>query len=130
MKLSKALNAIHAPKGLTSVIEAVMHRDFDPVREQSAVDLSLIEAQQKLEDAEKAQRDCTSDWAYWGYQGDVSYWKAVVDILTAANLMEGEDLPDVPAPKLGGVVMDDCSKVQKYGRNILTAAKTYKGLTT
>lgn len=123
MNVQEALSQIHAPKGMTSVIAGVMSGDFDPIRDQSAVGSSLSEARKKLEAVVEAQRNCGSDWAWWGYQGDISYWKAVVSILEAADLVGADKLPDVPAPKRDGVVMDVCAHVERFGTEILRQAK-------
>lgn len=122
MTLREVLAKIHAPKGVTSLVAGVMSGDFGPIRKQSAVGVSLDEARAKLARVEQAQRDCQSDWAYWGYMGDIAYWRAVVDILTAADLVGPDNLADVPAPT-GVVVMDLCAATERYGRAILAAAR-------
>lgn len=124
MNVNDALNSIHAPKGLTSVIDGLMGGDIDSIQNQNGIGKSLEEAQRMLKRAQDAQQACKSDAAYWGYMGDISYWQAVVDILTAADLVGAESLPDIDKPNLSGcVVMDACSKVQKFGDDILAAAK-------
>lgn len=124
MTVAEALSRIHAPKGMTSLIAGVMSNDFDPIRDQNAAGKSLSAAQAQLEAAEKAQAECQSDWAYWGYMGDISYWRAVVSILKAAEITGPDKLPNVPAPDLSAcVVMDACSKVERFGSDILAAAK-------
>jgi len=126
MTVQDAIGNIHAPKGMTSLIAGVMSGDFDPIQNQDAVGASLAIAQEKLGAVKKAQLNCKSDWAYWGYQGDISYWTAVVDILKAAEITGPQSLPYIEKPELNGVVMDVCSKVEAYGKNVLEAAKGFK----
>jgi hypothetical protein len=124
MNVQQAISGIHAPKGVTSVIAGVMSGDFDPIRDQSAVGTSLEGARAKLSAVKHAQDTCKSDWAYWGYQGGRSYWQAVVYILEAAELVGANNLPDIPIPDVSGkVVMDACSYIEQFGRNILETAK-------
>jgi len=130
MELQEALSRIHAPKGMTSVISGMLSGDLDPIRDQDAVGTSLAQAREKLESTQEAQRNCGSDWAYWGYQGDISYWKAVVSILEAADLVGANNLPDVPPPDRGGVVMDACSRVERFGSEVLRLAKAEFNTTT
>lgn len=123
MNVEEALSRIHAPKGQTSIIAGLMSGDTDSIRTQSAVGASLEAARSKLEDVETAQQNCGSDWAYWGFEGDRAYWSAVVSILEAAELVGSDNLPDVDAPRTDGVVMDVCSRVQNFGREVLRLAK-------
>lgn len=123
MKLQDALSRIHAPKGQTSVITGLLTGDFAPIRDQSAIGVHLSEARQKLEQAREAQRNCTSDWAWWGYNGDIAYWTCVVDLLSAAEIVGADNLPDIPLPELSGVVMDVQAKIEDWGAKVLHAAQ-------
>lgn len=124
MNVEEALSKIHSPKGMTSVIEGVLTGDFDSIRSQDATNASLTEARAKLESIQKTQAECKSDAAYWGYEGDAAYWRAVVSILEAAVITGPENLPDIEAPNTEGrVVMDACSLIEKYGKAILSAAQ-------
>ena len=129
MNVDEALSRIHAPKGQTSIIAGLMSGDTDSIQSQNAVGASLETARRKLEDVKTAQRNCGSDWAYWGYEGDIAYWSAVVLILEAAELVGADSLPDVDAPRTDGVVMDVCSRVQGFGREVLRLAKESSGKT-
>lgn len=123
MKLQDALSKIHAPKGATSIIAGVMSGDFAPIRDQSAVGASLETARAKLKSAEDAQNNATSDWAYWGYAGDVAYWRCVTSLLEAAAISGADNLPDVPMPKLVGVVMDVQHNLETWGADVLAKAR-------
>ena len=124
MNVNDALSKIHAPKGFTTVMSAALTGNFDPIRGQDAVGTSIDAAKAKLESVMKAQVECGSDWAFWGYEGDRAYWSAVVDILEAAKLVGAANLPDIAAPKLDGlIVMDACYKVEEFGRAVLKEAK-------
>ena len=123
MNVTEALNRIHAPKGVTTVIEALRSGDARSVQPQSGDGLDVEQAKAKLAAVREAQRTCGSDWAYWGYEGDIAYWTAVVSILEAVALIGPDNLPDVPAPPTQGVVMDLCGKVVRYGAEVLLLAK-------
>lgn len=123
MKLTEALSKIHAPKGMTTVIAAVMSGDFKPIRDQSAVGVGLEEARSNLAKVKEMQSNCGSDWAWWGYEGDVAYWSCVISLLEAAELVGPDNLPDVEAPSTDGVVMDVQSNVEGFGRKVLQLAK-------
>lgn len=126
MNLETAIKSIHSVKGFTSVVEALLGGDKDSIKDQSAVGKSLVEAEAELARVRKAQTECKSDAAYWGYQGDASYWSAVVNLLKAADLVGPDDMPDIEFTKWGGVVMDECSKVEDFGRRMLIAATEKK----
>ncbi len=123
MNLNEALSKIYAPQGMTSVLAGVMSGDLAPLGHESAVGASLIAARDKLAAIQKAQDNCGSDWAYWGYEGELAYWRAVVSLLEAAELVGADKLPDVPAPRTDGVVMDVCAHVERFGNEVLTLAK-------
>lgn len=123
MKLSEALSKIHAPKGVTSIVAGAMSGDFDSIRHQNAAGVSLESARAKLRAAEEAQNKATSDWAYWGYAGDVAYWQCAVSLLEAAEICGADNLPDVPMPKLEGVVMDVQYEVARWGAAVLAKAR-------
>lgn len=124
MNVTEALSLIHAPKGVTTIIGAAQTGDFAPILRQDASDTPLTTAREKLARVREQQRRCSSDWAYWGYAGDVAYWSAAVAILEAAEIVGPENLPDVPAPQLEGrVVMDACSEVRRFGGEVLRLAK-------
>ena len=50
---------------------------------------SLEVARKRLAEVKKAQDECRSDYAYWGYAGQKAYWKCLVDLLEAAALVGG-----------------------------------------
>jgi hypothetical protein len=129
MNLQQAIEGIHSPKGFTSVIEALFAGgDPNSIKDQNAIGKTRADAEAELAKVQKAQSECKSDAAYWGYMGDISYWRAVVNIMQAAELVGADNLPDVPMPKWGGVVMDECSKVEDFGRRMLIAATEKKKL--
>jgi len=123
MKLSDALSKFGPVRGVTSMIAGLMSGDVAPINGGKRVTESLAEARVTLEKNKKAQLDCKSDWAYWGYQGDISYWQAVVALLEAAELVGEDNLPDVPYDDSGGVVMDICSRQEQFGEQVLNEAR-------
>lgn len=124
MKLSDILPKIHAPKGVTTVMAAVMSGDCDSIKGGDAVGKSLEEAKAELKKAKTNIDNCTSDWSYWGYAGDLAYWRATCALLEAAKLVGADNLPDVPLPDMeGGVVMDIQAKLEHFGEEVLSKAK-------
>lgn len=131
MHLKEALSHIHAPKGVSTVIAGLMANDLSACQQQDAVGATLTQAREKLAAAQEAMREAKSDYAYWGYQGDASYWGSVVSILKAADLVGADSLPDVQPPSLEGlVVMDQCAAVERFGQAILDKAKARWAVTT
>ena len=127
MKLNDALNVISAPKGLTSLIDGIASKDYSVLPHKDGVSASLQEAEDAVAKYEQQLRDCQSDWAYWSILGDLKYWKAVRNILNAADMVGADNLPDVEFPKTGGlVVMDAIGKVTDYGEKILSKARQMK----
>lgn len=119
MNLEQALRPIAPVVGLSSLIGAP-----ESISTETATDIGLQKAVEILEKIKDAQKNCGSDYAYWGYEGQRSYWSAVVNILQAAKLVGNDNLPDVPPPDTEGkVVMDACWHIEKYGRDVLEKAE-------
>jgi len=119
MNLKQALEPIAPVVGFSSLIGAP-----GSVSTEKTVDIDLKTAVKKLAEIKDAQKNCGSDYAYWGYEGQRAYWSAVVDILQAAELVGDNNLPDVPPPDIEGkVVMDACWYIQKYGKDVLEKAE-------
>lgn len=122
MNLEQALGPIAPIVGFSSLIGAP-----ESVSTEKIVDIDLQEAMKTLEKIKDAQKNCGSDYAYWGYEGQRSYWSTVVNILQAAKIVGSDNLPDVPPPDTEGkVVMDACWYIEKYGRDILEKAEEMK----
>lgn len=130
MKLEEALNKIGGPtRGISSVIAGLMSGNLAPIGGDKFVAESLAQARAKLEENRKAQRECKSDWAYWGYQGDISYWETVVSLLEAAEIVGPDNLPDVPFDNSAGVVMDICARQERFGEEVLRLSRDHIPLT-
>lgn len=133
----EAMKRLGSPvRGMTSMIAAAIGGDIDSVTGKKAeLDALIIEkAEAELSKHTEAQRNCRSDAAWWGYMGDIAYWRTVISILKARELV-GDSLPDVPGPDVEGrVVMDAYSTMEKWGAKILAEAKKHaeesKSLTT
>lgn len=123
MKIADALNQFGPARGFTSMLAGLMSGDLAPISGGQRVSESLTEARARLADVTQSQHDCKSDWAYWGYQGDISYWTAVIALLEAAEITGPDALPDIPYKSKAGVVMDICAEQERYGRRVLEAAK-------
>lgn len=123
MTLQQALGMIHAPKGVTSIVAGLLSGDTGSIQGQNAVGVSLKEAQSRLAAVRTAQDNCQSDWAYWGYNGDIAYWSAVVDLLKAAAIVGVDNLPYVDPPGADGVVMDVQHRVKEFGATVLRMAE-------
>jgi len=108
--------------GVSSLIGAP-----ESVRTQGVAAVTLDQARAQLALVLEAQDRCTSDHAYWGHEGQRAYWVAVVDVLTAAAITGPDDLPDVELPSGGGIVMDSCSRLEAFGRQVLELARQQSG---
>jgi len=124
MRLETAINSIHAPQGVTTLISGLLSGDFDSVFHKDAVGKSLGEVEDMLAGVRRQQRDCASDAAWWGYNGEIAYLAAVRDLLKAAEITGPDNLPDVDIPDLSaGIVMDLQAKVTRFGAEVLKQAK-------
>jgi len=122
VKLTEIMSKLNPVVGFTSAIAAP-----SSVREHGAAadQVSLGGAQEALAHAEHMQAEAKSDAAYWGYQGQVSYWRAVVNLYRAAEITGPDDLPDIEPTFLDGnyVVMDLCHYMEKWAESVLEAAR-------
>src|SRR3990172_7531998 len=118
MTVEEALAPIGPVVGFSSLIGAP-----ESVSSRQANNPTLAEARDRLDSLTQARDNAQSDYSYWGYAGQVSYWQALVDILEAAKLVGADSLPDVPPPEQGGVVMDSMSCIEEYGKAVLRAAR-------
>jgi len=124
MKLKEILEKIQAPKGLTTVIAALHTGDLKPAFSSKAdVNTSLKDARNELEKVLAAQEVCGSDWAWWGYEGDKAYWRCLIYLLEAAEITGPDNLPEVKLPPLDGIVMDNCSEIERFGKAVLSKAR-------
>lgn len=124
MTLQKAIDNIHAPKGLTSILSGLMTGDYSVLPHENGIGADHEKAKQEVAKWKQALNECKSDWAYWSILGDLAYWEAIESIYQAAAIVGPDNLPDVPKPNLDGLVVMDCiGKVQQYGNEILNEAK-------
>lgn len=123
MTLDYVLKNISAPMGLTSVVDAIFSGDMNSISSKSAIGKTLSEAKKHHEEARENQRNCTSDSAYWGYQGQVSYWSCVVNLLKASEIVGSENLKDISLPKKGGILMEMCRQLESFGKKVLSHAE-------
>jgi len=125
MNLQEAINNLRAPQGVTTMIGALLSGDSKPVHHSKGEKVPLKIAEAKLADLIEKQNNCGSDWAWWGYNGEIVYWKALVCILKAAKITGNDNLPDIDTPKYNAnsAVMDLQGQVEGYGKRILLAAQ-------
>lgn len=127
MTVQDAINKIHAPKGITSVISGLLSGDYSVLPHEKGKNASLEKANEMVAQYKKSLDECKSDWAYWSILGDLEYWKAIRNILEAGDLVGNENLPEVEAPNLANcVVMDAIGKVETFGKSVLNKAKEMK----
>ena len=119
MKVQEAIKLIHAPKGVTSILSGLMTGDYSTLPHAQGLGADLEKARAKVLQTQKAFDACQSDWAYWSILGDLAYWKAIENILTAGAANNGE-VADVPAPQMEGlVVMVAIGRVEEFGKKVL-----------
>lgn len=128
MKLEEVMAKLRPVVGLSSLIGApgsVRTEGADADR------VTLGGAREALAHASELQNNAQSDYAYWGYQGQVSYWRTVVSLYEAAEITGPDMLPDIEPDFLGGnhVVMDLCHHMETWGKSVLTAAQEFMALT-
>jgi len=121
MKLSEVLPLFGPIVGLSSLIGAPSSVSSHCAE----ATITLSEARERRQQIADRMNNATSDYAYWGYAGQHSYWVMVCDLLEAAELVGADDLPYVSAPDTkNGVVMDLMGRMEKFGREVLTKAKS------
>jgi len=123
--VAEALKRLGGPvRGMTSVISATIGGgDLNSISGGKADEaISLERAQEELARCFEAQKGCKSDAAWWGYMGDIAYWRTVISILKAGVLCNGF-VPDLAGPDRDGVVMDVYNKMEKWGFAVLKAAE-------
>lgn len=122
MKFNDVMEKLTPVVGLTSFIGAP-----GSVRSRGAEgeQVTLGGAHEALAHVQQQQNDAQSDAAYWGYQGQVSYWRAVVSLLEAAELTGRDNLPDIEPDFLDGnyVVMDLCHHMETWAKRVLATAQ-------
>lgn len=123
MDVQTALSKIKGPIGFSSLVAGLMGNDPHGLERASPVGATLEQAKAKLQAVQKAQNECKSDYAYWGYEGERSAWEAAVNILTASDLVGADNLADVEYHPGGGVVMDECAKLTRWSKTVLEAAQ-------
>lgn len=124
MTLEQAINNIHAPHGVSSIIAGIVNDDYSVLRDPKAVATSVVEIEHKVKGVQRQLDECKSDWAYWSILGELSYWRATLNIYKAAEIVGFDKLADIPAPTLEGIsVMDAIARVEKYGKDILSHAQ-------
>lgn len=129
MNLQKALQQLGGPPtGLTTVIAGLLAGDKGAAATLSGITAATIttsinEAEERVAELTRQQNGCGSDAAYWGYAGQISYWRATHHILQAAALVGPDDIPDVPPPANAGVLMDIMAQQERYGQAVLQQAK-------
>lgn len=119
-----ALEKIHAPQSLTTMLGLMFDNSIliEEARTRE-LDFDINIAKEKVSYFQKAIENCQSDAAYWGLLSERVYWEAVLNILEAGKLTN-DNIPEVEAPDLnGGILMDMIGKVEKFGKDVLAAAK-------
>jgi hypothetical protein len=120
MKLNDVLNQLAPVVGFTSLVaapESVRIDQPDPLR------ITLGGAYEALAHVTIRQKNCGSDAAYWGYEGQRAYWQSVVYLLEASKITGPDDLPNVELPDLSNrVVMDAAYLIEQFGKQVLEKA--------
>ncbi len=118
MTVEEVFNSIAPIVGITSMIGAP-----SSVGGRASAVPTLAAAREQYAKVKVLQDEATNDVSYWGYAGQVSYWKALCDVLEAAALVGPDSLPDVPLPTGQGVVMDSMAELERFGSKVLRLAQ-------
>jgi hypothetical protein len=87
--------------------------------------ITLGGAYEALAHTQDRQKNCGSDAAYWGYEGQRAYWQTVVYLFEAAEITGPDHLPDVQMPDLSNqVVMDAAYHMEQFGKTVLKTAQS------
>lgn len=127
MTLQEAIDRLGSPPvGATTLISAALAGDFSSIPKDAKPndsDPATIReaAKTRLEERREAQRNCGSDWAYWGYEGEIGYLESVVALAEAAEKVGADNLPDIEGPKQGGVLMDCIAHQTRWANAVLNA---------
>ena len=124
MTVKEAINSIHAPKGVTSVLAGVSAGDFSVLNDQKGIEATFEKAEKMISKYQTQLNECKSDWSYWSILSDLGYWKSIKNILEAGRLNNGE-LAEVEPPDLKNcVVMDAIGRVEDFGRKVLSETRS------
>lgn len=119
MTLQEAIAPIAPIMNINSMIGAPESISFD----KAIKSLTKDQIKQKIDSLNKSIEECCSDYAYWGFSGQLSYWRAINDIFEAAEIIGNNNLPYVKFKDEAGIVMAKMAKIETYGRKILELAK-------
>ena len=124
MKLSDALKSIWPTRGTSTILAALEEDNLALAAGKAETVKSLTEARERLEIAQLGQKNSTSDWAYWAYEGDIAFWRAVCLLFEAAEIVGKDSLPDVPYVQRNLTVMEACVAQVRWAESVLAAAKS------
>lgn len=129
MKLHETLAQLTPPVGQSSLIAALIGA-IDPatIPDRKTVDLaaSLEQVRARIGEVTRAQETCGSDAAHWAHEGELAYLRCVAHLHEAAAIVGPDNLPNVALPKPGGVLMDLCARLERFGQEVLHDAANLK----
>jgi len=103
---------------LTSILAAIAEGDYTVLNTPDAIGFSMEAVNQELETLHKRSDACTSDWAYWSIESDITYWTAVKTILKGAELVGPDNMPEVRYSSKSQVLMDVMADIAEFGSEV------------
>jgi hypothetical protein len=88
---------------------------------------TVSEAQGRIKGLMRIQATATSDAEIEAIVGRITYWRTLIDVLHAADLVGPDNLPDVPVPIQGNAdIHKECERLSDFGQSVLRQAKAQK----
>ena len=119
MKLKNVLKQLDIPVGLTSLIAAPESTGGG----EKILDPAISDVEAEITKLKTAQDNCKSDAAFWGYAGQLAYWRTLRNVLKAALLVGSDNLPDMELPVKMSVLMDRIGDMEEFGKKMLAEAE-------
>ena len=87
-------------------------KDFEGLN----ADIGLRKAKNFLKTSERGQENCTSDWAYWAWAGDIALATTMIAIFEAIKrgVTEFPKIPDLE----GKVLMDKIAYIRQWADSL------------
>lgn len=123
MTLDEVFNSIEPVKSMASAQHAPGSTAPRPSRMPTK-----SEATRTLSSLKLAQERATSDAEWYGFQGQISYWQCMANILLAVEFSGPDHLPDVPIPIFARYtdVRESGPLLEEFGERVLAQSRRFR----
>jgi hypothetical protein len=119
MTLDEVFASLEAPRSVNISLRAPESTSPKP----SAIP-TVVEAKRELSSLSQLQANSASEEQWWGYAGQIAYWRCLTDILAAVEIVGDDDLPEVAVPVLSDAdIKDDVARTEEFGKLVLQMAR-------